>query len=132
MDCVLLVLALPAMVHAQFNYVTNNGTVTITGYTGPGGAVTIPAPPTACRSPASAPLHSNLCLSLTSVTIGASVTNIGDYAFGGCSELASATLSDRVASVDRGAFYLCSSLTNITIPGSATIIGNGAFKRAPA
>ena len=27
----------------EFNYTTNNGTITITGYTGPGGAVTIPS-----------------------------------------------------------------------------------------
>ena len=31
----LLFLALPAAVQAQFNYTTNNGTITITGYTGP-------------------------------------------------------------------------------------------------
>src|SRR5262245_20647853 len=39
----LLVLALPAVVQAQFNYTTDNGTITITGYAGPGGAVTIPS-----------------------------------------------------------------------------------------
>ena len=38
----LLLLTLPAVVQAQFNYTTNNGTITITGYTGPGGAVAIP------------------------------------------------------------------------------------------
>jgi hypothetical protein len=38
-----LMLALPALVQAQFNYMTNNGTITITGYTCPGGAVTIPS-----------------------------------------------------------------------------------------
>ena len=37
-----LFLGPPAVVQAQFNYTTNNGTITITGYTGPGGAVTIP------------------------------------------------------------------------------------------
>jgi len=31
----LLLLTLPAVVQAQFNYTTNNGTITITGYTGP-------------------------------------------------------------------------------------------------
>jgi hypothetical protein len=39
----LLLLTLPAAVQAQFNFTTNNGTITITGYTGPGGAVTIPS-----------------------------------------------------------------------------------------
>ena len=37
----LLFLALPALVQAQFTYTTNNGTITITGYTGPGGLVTM-------------------------------------------------------------------------------------------
>jgi hypothetical protein len=39
----LLLLALPALVQAQYNYTTNNGTVAITRYTGSGGAVTIPS-----------------------------------------------------------------------------------------
>jgi Tfp pilus assembly pilus retraction ATPase PilT len=54
----LLLLALPAIVQAQFNYTTNNGTITITGYTGSGGDVTIPARPMACRSPVSEALRS--------------------------------------------------------------------------
>jgi hypothetical protein len=36
-------LALPAAVHAQFNFTTNKGTITITKYTGPGGAMIIPS-----------------------------------------------------------------------------------------
>lgn len=39
----LVLLALPSVVQAQFAYTTNNGTISITGYTGPGGDVTIPA-----------------------------------------------------------------------------------------
>ena len=34
----LLLLALPATLHAQLLFVTNNGAITITGYTGAGGA----------------------------------------------------------------------------------------------
>jgi nicotinamide mononucleotide (NMN) deamidase PncC len=34
----LLLLTLPAVVQAQFTFTTNNGAITITGYTGPGGA----------------------------------------------------------------------------------------------
>lgn len=34
----MLLLALPAVVQAQFTFTTNNGTITITRYTGPGGA----------------------------------------------------------------------------------------------
>ena len=40
----LVLLAPPAPVQAQFDYTYNgDGTVTITGYTGPGGDVTIPS-----------------------------------------------------------------------------------------
>ena len=56
----LLVLGPPAVAQAQFTFATNNGTITITGYTGPGGAVTIP-----------------------DTTNGYPVTSIGDYAFAG-------------------------------------------------
>src|SRR5437762_8068932 len=54
----LLLFLVPATVQAQFDYTTNNGTITITAYTGPGGQVTIPS----------------------SIT-GRPVTSLGDYAF---------------------------------------------------
>ena len=38
----LLLMTLPAAVQAQLLYTTTNGTITITGYTGPGGDVLIP------------------------------------------------------------------------------------------
>jgi hypothetical protein len=38
----LLLLTLPAVVQAQFNYTNTNGTITITKYIGSGGAVAIP------------------------------------------------------------------------------------------
>ena len=38
----LLLLAWPAVLQAQFDYSTDNGTITITGYTGPEGEVFIP------------------------------------------------------------------------------------------
>jgi len=55
----LLLLTLPAPVQAQYYYTTNSdNTITITGYTGSGGAVTIP-----------------------SAINGLTITNIGDHAF---------------------------------------------------
>jgi hypothetical protein len=70
-----------------YTYTTNNGAITITGYTGSGGAITIPGtinnlPVTAIGSGA----FQN-CASLTSVTIPASVTNIADTAFQNCGSL---------------------------------------------
>ena len=40
---VVLLLTLPAVVQAQFLFITNNSAITITKYTGSGGAVTIPS-----------------------------------------------------------------------------------------
>ena len=84
-----LVLALTAVAQAQFTYTTKSGTITITGYTGSGGAVTIPSainglPVTSIGGEAFANVTS-----LTSVLIPGSVTNIGDYGFAYCTSLRS-------------------------------------------
>ena len=65
--------------------------------------------------------------SLTSVTIGNSVTAIGNYAFSNCTSLTSVTIPDSVTSIGGYAFYNCTSLTSITIPDSVTSIGERAF-----
>ena len=57
-----------------------------------------------------------------------SVTSIGNYAFEGCSGLASITIPDSVTSIGGSAFSGCSGLTSITIPDSVTSIGNYAFR----
>ncbi|MBQ6265265.1 MAG: leucine-rich repeat domain-containing protein [Clostridia bacterium] len=64
---------------------------------------------------------------IKSVTIGNSVTSIGDYAFSGCSRLTSVTIGNSVTSIGNSAFYNCTGLTSITIPDSVTSIGNKAF-----
>ena len=67
------------------------------------------------------------CSGLTSVTIGNSVTRIGDSAFSGCTGLTSITIPDSVTSIGNYAFSGCTGLTSITIPDSVTSIGNYAF-----
>ena len=64
----------------------------------------------------------------TSVTIGNSVTSIGDYAFYGCSGLTSVTIPNSVTSIGEWAFNGCSGLTSVTIPNSVTSIGKRAFE----
>jgi len=84
---------LPAMVQAKFDYMTNdNGTVTITGYTRPGGAVTIPS--RINRRP---------------------VTSIGDGAFYNSRSLTNVKIPNSVTSIGSGAFSQCISLKAITV-----------------
>ena len=67
------------------------------------------------------------CSNLTSITIPNSVTGIGSGAFADCSGLTSITISNNVTSIGESVFSGCSSLTSITIPNSVTSIGNYAF-----
>ena len=64
---------------------------------------------------------------LTSVTIGNSVTSIGNEAFWGCIGLTSVTIGNSVTSIGSYAFSRCRSLTSVTIPNSVTSIGSCAF-----
>jgi hypothetical protein len=105
----LLLLAAPAAVHAQFTYTTNNGMITLAKYTGFGGAVVISNFVTSIGSNAFA------STSLTSVTIPASVTTIGDDAFWDCWHLMSVTIPNSVSNIGDAAFGYCSSLQAITV-----------------
>ena len=67
------------------------------------------------------------CSGLTSVTIPNSVTYIGYEACFGCSGLISVTIGNSVTSIGWSAFYNCSGLTSVTIPNSVTYIGESAF-----
>ena len=67
------------------------------------------------------------CSSLTSITIHNSVISIGRNAFSYCSGLMSVTIPNSVTSIGKDAFYRCSSLTSITIPNSVTSIGDYTF-----
>ena len=68
------------------------------------------------------------CTGLTSVTIGGSVTSIGNYAFYNCSSLTSVTVPDSVTNIENYAFAGCSGLTSVTIGNGVTSIGEGAFQ----
>ena len=67
------------------------------------------------------------CSGLTSVTIPNGVTRIGMSAFNGCSGLTSTTIPNGITYIDDGVFYGCSGLTSVTIPNSVRSIRTAAF-----
>jgi hypothetical protein len=111
----LLFLTLPAAVNAQFTFVTNNGAITITGYTGPRGAVVIPATTNGYPVTSIGPGAFQNQWSMTSVTIPDSITNIGSSAFQGCYGLTSVAISAFVNTIGSTAFSNCRKLTAITV-----------------
>ncbi len=112
----------------DFTYTTANGAVTITGYTGAGGAVEIPTtisglPVTVLRGTFKANK------TVTSVTIPEGVTSIENGCFFQCWNLSSVSIPEGVKSIDHQAFYYCSKLATVSIPTSVTSIGYQAFNR---
>ncbi len=103
-----------------------NGVITITGYTGSGGALVIPSTVGGKIVTDIGDYAFSCCTSLTSVTIPANVTRIGSEAFYNCGYLTSVTIPDSVTSISNDAFS-CTGLTSVTLPASVTSIGNNAF-----
>ena len=93
-----------ATAQGPYTYTTNNGAITITKYTGPGGEVTIP-----------------------SSINGLSVTVIGDSAFMYRGDVTGISIPDSVTNIVGYAFFCCSGLTNFAIPKSVTCINGAAF-----
>ena len=141
-----LILLLPALSPGQdFTCMTNNGTITITGYTSSGDDVTIPdtingLPVTAIGGHYD--FYGNWfgafheCTSLANVTVGCNVTSIWDSAFSTCVSLKTITVDAQNAfysSVDGVLFnkdqttliqYPEGKTGSYTIPNSVTSIGD--------
>jgi len=136
--------------YGDLDYAVNGGSVTITGYSGHGGAVVIPStiedlPVTGiggwafydCASLTNVTMDARLasigagafclCANLASLTIPSDVTSIGDYAFSDCAGLASVAMGSSATNIGEWAFYGCSSLASVTVPNSVTTIGDYAF-----
>ncbi|MBQ6391799.1 MAG: leucine-rich repeat protein, partial [Eggerthellaceae bacterium] len=139
----------------DYIYVLNNpGTahafVRITGYSGNGGAITIPSELDGVsvreigtqafenkKGITSVTIPEGVvkicgsafegCTSLNSVTIPASVTSIDPHAFSDCTNLGSVTIPAGVKIIGHDAFSGCTQLESVTIPAGVTSIGNGAF-----
>jgi hypothetical protein len=112
----------------DFSCTTNAGAITITGYTGTCGAVTIPTNINGLPVTSIGPSAFYFCTNLTSVTIPGSIATIGDGAFQFCVNLTCVTIASGVTSIGEAVFYGCVNLTNVTIPVSVTSIGVAAFQ----
>ncbi len=112
----------------DFDYSIANDVVTITKYTGEGGAVTIPNTIEELPVTTIGELAFETCTSVTSVIIPDSVTSIGVAAFYYCTSMTSVTIGNSVISIGGWTFQECTSLTSITIPDSVASIGEEAFR----
>src|SRR5712671_2084385 len=92
-------LAATAQQSADFTYASDGSVITITGYTGSGGAVTIP-----------------------NTITGLPVRIIGTSAFQNKANVTSVTIPNSLTSIGYSAFNSCTSLTNVTIPNSVISI----------
>ncbi len=111
----------------DFKYTSDGSAITITGYIGKGGAVTIPEaieelPVTAIGNRAFKG-HT----SLDRVTIPHGVIKIGYEAFESCKNLATVNIPASVASFAGGVFGNCTNLATVTIPPNVTSIGGNIF-----
>jgi hypothetical protein len=95
----------PAVEDIVFSYTVNpDNTVTITGYTGTNGAVVIPAS-----------IH------------GYMVTSIAANVFNGKASVVSVTIPASVTNIGSGAFWACSGLREVYFQGSPPSLGSSVF-----
>lgn len=132
---VLLLFVLPFAASAQFTFVTNNGAITITGYSGTNKNVVIPSAtngyPVTSIGDRAFFNGQGIYNRLTSITIPDSVTNLGYSAFFGCAGLTNISLGAGVIAIGTNAFQGCNGLTNFSLPASVISIGSQAFTFCP-
>ena len=92
----------PYVPPVPFNYTTNNGVITITGYTGSNSMATVPDK-----------------IYVTGISNFLPVTSIGTNAFAGCSSLFTVVVPGGVTNIGDLAFYDCTNLVGAFFGGNA-------------
>ena len=112
-----------------FEYSVDGGVITITGYSGGGGEIEIPAEINAL--PVKAIGNKAFYTSaIEGVTIPGSIESIGNEAFRDC-PIEVISIPGSVKSIGNSAFRSCSSLSSVTIGDGVESIGNSAFRGCP-
>ena len=106
--CVIATVLLPVAAHGQYTYVTNGSAVTISAYTGAGGAVTIP-----------------------DNSDGLPITDIGAGSFSG-SAVTSIVMGSNITVIETQAFRFCASLTALTLGTNVSRLKEARSKTAPS
>ncbi len=117
--------------YRDYDASTDTSGVRIIGYTGTATAITVPSTidgyPVVAIDESAFANNTNI----TSLSVPASVTAIGDAAFSGCTALTNVTLN-AVTTIGNDAFNGCTALSTITLGNAVTTIGDGAFSGCSA
>lgn len=113
---VVCMLGIAASVHADFTHrMVTPTTVAITGYTGAGGAVTIPSKLAGYPVVEIDSWAFNNRTNVTSVVIPDGITSIGSYAFNRCLGLTEVSLGRDISAIGDWAFRSCSNLVSYAV-----------------
>ncbi len=124
-----LLLALASQTQAQLVCATNNGAITITGYSGAGGDVNIPSSIGGLPVLAIGEWAFARSVTVTNLTIPEGVTSIGSSALSECTKLLGVRLPNSLTNIEQQAFDGCSSLNSLSIGANVGNIGWFAFYR---
>ncbi len=116
-----------AETEGDFSYTITDGAATVTGYTGAGGVVKVPDTLGGCPVVGVGDYAFLDCTALESMTLPASVQELGVGAFARCTGLTSMTIPDGVTHIPSELFMGCKALTSVNIPSSVTGIADYAF-----
>lgn len=117
----------PPVLTTDFEYTLDATGAVITGYTGSGGAVSVPG------ILEGRPVYKiganafSYCAVLQSVYIPGSVRTIESSAFLGCDDLTVVNFAQGTQSIQDYSFYFCSNLSTVSLPDSLLFIGDRAF-----